>query len=426
MQKHTYPSSDTWATFCQRAGQSYNTLYDIVRPILQDVKARGDEAVSHYIGKFDDVNITDFRVSDADFLQAEQGVSTTLKDAINIAKHNITAFHEAQKEPIKTVETTKGVVCWRKSVPIERVGLYIPSQNAPLFSTILMLGIPATIAGCKEIVLCTPPNKEGEIHPVILYTAHLLGIRQVFKCGGVQAIGAMAYGTATIPKVDKIFGPSNAYVTAAKQLVVEDGIAIDLPAGPSEVLVIADESANPIFVAADLLSQAEHGTDSQVILATNSEAVGKAVSIEVEKQLTLLPRKSIATESLRKSHILIFHDLNEAMRFSNEYAPEHLILATNNTDELAEQVINAGSVFLGHYTPESAGDYASGTNHTLPTAGYARVSGGVSLDSFVKKITFQHISKEGIKNLGNTIEVMAEAEGLYAHKNAVTVRIESL
>lgn len=426
MQKKLNPTPETWSELCKRAGQRYSDLYDIVRPILQAVKERGDEAVREYVGKFDGVDIEDFRVSDLEFEKAIESVSPELKQAIITAKNNITKFHEAQREPIRKIETTQGVVCWRKSTPIASVGLYIPSQNAPLFSTILMLGIPATIAGCKEIVLCTPPSKTGKIHPVILYTAHLLGIRQVRKCGGVQAIGAMAYGTATTPKVDKIFGPSNAYVTAAKQLVAEQGTSIDLPAGPSEVLVIADQTANPIFVAADLLSQAEHGTDSQVVLCTNSEAMADAVLAEVEKQLASLPRKEVALESLSASHVLVFNTLDEAMRFSNEYAPEHLILATENPEMLAEQVVNAGSVFLGHYTPESAGDYASGTNHTLPTAGYARATGGVSLDSFVKKITFQHISKEGIQNLGNTIELMAEAEGLHAHKNAVSVRLADL
>ncbi len=426
MQKNIYPKQDIWATLCQRAGQRYNDLYPVVRPILQAVKMQGDEAVRQYIAQFDKVEITDFIVSEAEFAEANLQVSTELKQAIDVARHNITTFHEAQREPIREIETTKGVVCWRKSIPITRVGLYIPSQNAPLFSTILMLGIPATLAGCKEIVLCTPPNQAGKIHPVILYTAALLGIKQVRKCGGVQAIGAMAYGTASIPKVDKILGPSNAYVTAAKQLVAEEGVAIDLPAGPSEVLIIADETANPVFVAADLLSQAEHGIDSQVVLATDSEAMADAIIAEIAQQLACLPRKEIAAQSLEKSHILVFHNLTEAMCFSNEYAPEHLILATKDAEIWAQEVINAGSVFLGHYTPESAGDYASGTNHTLPTAGYARVTGGVSLDSFVKKVTFQHISKEGIANLGSTIEIMAEAEGLHAHKNAVTVRLQSL
>ncbi len=426
MQKKLYPLPTEWATLCQRAGQSYSQLYDIVRPILAAVKARGDEAVREYVGKFDGVEIDDFRVSEEEFEKAIESVSPELKQAIEIARQNITKFHEAQITPIQRIETTEGVVCWRKSVAIEKVGLYIPSQNAPLFSTILMLGIPAKIAGCTEIVLCTPPSRAGKIHPVILYTAHLLGIHEVRKCGGVQAIGALAYGTDTIAKVDKIFGPSNAYVTAAKQLVAEQGTAIDLPAGPSEVLVIADKTANPIFVAADLLSQAEHGTDSQVVLCTDSEALAEAVLVEIDTQLASLPRKEVATESLNQSHILVFKDLNEAMSFSNQYAPEHLILAVENPEVLAESVINAGSVFLGHYTPESAGDYASGTNHTLPTAGYARATGGVSLDSFVKKITFQHISRQGIQNLGSTIERMAEAEGLHAHKNAVSVRLANL
>ena len=349
-----------------------------------------------------------------------------LKQAIEQAKNNIEVFHTSQKEEPKIIETTKGVQCWRKSVGIEKVGLYIPGGTAPLFSTILMLAVPAKVAGCKEIVLCTPPNKEGKVNPVILYTANLVGVTKIFKVGGAQAIGAMTFGTETIPQVYKIFGPGNQFVTKAKELVQEYGVAIDMPAGPSEVLVIADETSNPSFVAADLLSQAEHGTDSQVILVSNNKGIIGEIENELEKQVNELPRKDIAQKALKNSRTVYFDSIEEGIDFSNEYAPEHLIIASEKADDFIEKITNAGSVFLGNYSCESAGDYASGTNHTLPTYGYAKNYSGVSLDSFVKKITFQKLSKEGIQNIGNTIELMAEAEGLQAHKNAVTLRLKSL
>lgn len=426
MKKISNPPKDTWVSLSHRAGQDYADLHPVVMPILQAVKKEGDAALRRYVQQFDKVLIQDFKVSEAEFQEANALVSEELKKAIQTAKYNIAKFHNSQIEVIKKIETMEGVFCWRRSTPIAKVGLYIPSQSAPLFSTILMLGIPANMAGCEEIVLCTTPNTNGKVHPVILYTAHLLNIKNVFKCGGAQAIAAMAYGTESIPKVYKIFGPSNQYVTAAKQLVSEDGIAIDMTAGPSEVLVIADESANVTFVAADLLSQAEHGTNSQVVLATTSEVFADKVLAEVAKQLKQLPRKDIAVQSLDKSLVLVFNNTKEAMEFSNEYAPEHLIIATQDHEILAEKVVNAGSVFLGNYSPESVGDYASGTNHTLPTEGYAKTYSGVSLDSFVKKITFQKLSEKGIQSIGKTVETMAEAEGLHAHKNAVSVRLQSL
>lgn len=426
MKKISNPPKNTWVSLSHRAGQDYADLHPVVMPILQAVKKEGDAALRRYVQQFDKVLIQDFKVSEAEFQEANTLVSEELKKAIQTAKYNIAKFHNSQIEVIKKIETMEGVFCWRRSTPIAKVGLYIPSQSAPLFSTILMLGIPANMAGCEEIVLCTTPNTNGKVHPVILYTAHLLNIKNVFKCGGAQAIAAMAYGTESIPKVYKIFGPSNQYVTAAKQLVSEDGIAIDMTAGPSEVLVIADESANVTFVAADLLSQAEHGTNSQVVLATTSEGFADKILAEVAKQLEQLPRKDIAVQSLDKSLVIVFNNTKEAMEFSNEYAPEHLIIATQDHEILAEKVVNAGSVFLGNYSPESVGDYASGTNHTLPTEGYAKTYSGVSLDSFVKKITFQKLSEKGIQSIGKTVETMAEAEGLHAHKNAVSVRLQSL
>ncbi len=426
MRKIVHPPKSSWTELCRRAGQQYADLYQAVTPILKQVKEEGDAALRRYVLRFDDVLIEEFKVKPKEFEEANAFVSTELKKAIQIAKYNIAKFHIAQKESIHKIETMEGVSCWRRSTPIEKVGLYIPSQSAPLFSTILMLGIPANMAGCEDIVLCSTPNKDGRIHPVLLYTAHLLNIKNVFKVGGAQAIAAMAYGTETVPKVYKIFGPSNQYVTAAKQLVAEDGLAIDMTAGPSELLVIADETSNPVFVAADLLSQAEHGTDSQVILATPSEQLVDEVLAEVRKQVEELPRKAIAKQSLEKSLAIVFQNNMEAMHFSNEYAPEHLIISTANDEILAEKVINAGSVFLGNYSPESVGDYASGTNHTLPTEGYAKSFSGVSLDSFVKKITFQKLTDRGIQNIGKTVELMAEAEGLHAHRNAVRVRLDAL
>ncbi len=418
-----YPKKSDWESLLKRPVFDTKSLEDRVVPILQQVKEKGDEVLKKFTLEFDKINIENLSVSDEEILEAEKLVSDELKKAIDIARVNIEKFHLAQREEIKKMETSKGVICWRKSVPISKVGLYIPGGTAPLFSTILMLGVPANIAGCEEIILCTPPNKEGKIHPAILYTASILGIRKIFKVGGAQAIASMAYGTKTISQVYKIFGPGNQYVTAAKQLVNKEGIAIDMPAGPSELAVIADQSCNPIFVAADLLSQAEHGIDSQVILVTDSKAVIEEVEKEVAKQLEFLPRKEFAAKALENSKMILVKDLDEAMELINVYAPEHLIIQVKDYDRLASMVKNAGSVFLGNYTPESAGDYASGTNHTLPTNGYAKAYSGVSLDSFVKKITFQHISQEGIRLIGPVIEKMAAAELLDAHKNAVSVRL---
>ncbi len=409
-----------------RPSADISSIEPIVREVLQDIKRHGQAAVEKYSLRFDKVQIQDPRVSETEFEAAAQLVSPELKAAIQMAKKNIEVFHAAQKEQPKIIDTMPGVSCWRKSVAIETVGLYIPGGTAPLFSTILMLGIPARLAGCRRIILCTPPGSSGNIHPAILYTAQLIGIDTIFKTGGVQAIAAMAYGTELVPKVDKIFGPGNRYVTCAKQLISQEGIAIDLPAGPSEVAVLADDSCIPAFVAADLLSQAEHGEDSQVILVSVFEEVINAVKAELQKQLALLPRKEIAAKALGNSKAILVSTKTEALEVVNAYAPEHLIIACRDDEALAEGVINAGSVFLGNFSCESAGDYASGTNHTLPTNGYARAYSGVSLDSFVKKITFQKLTKEGIANIGPAIELMAEAEGLEAHKQAVSLRLKSL
>lgn len=409
-----------------RPSADISSIEPIVREVLQDIKSNGQAAVEKYSLRFDKVQIQNPRVSETEFTAAAQLVSPELKAAIQIAKKNIEVFHAAQKEQPKIIDTMPGVSCWRKSVAIETVGLYIPGGTAPLFSTILMLGIPARLAGCRRIILCTPPGLSGNIHPAILYTAQLIGIDTIFKTGGVQAIAAMAYGTALVPKVDKIFGPGNRYVTCAKQLISQEGIAIDLPAGPSEVAVLADDSCIPAFVAADLLSQAEHGEDSQVILVSPSEEVIRAVNEELQTQLELLPRKEIAAKALENSKAILVKNYAEALELLNAYAPEHLIIACHDANALAEGIINAGSVFLGNYSCESAGDYASGTNHTLPTNGYARAYSGVSLDSFVKKITFQKLTKDGIANIGPAIELMAEAEGLEAHKQAVSLRLKSL
>jgi histidinol dehydrogenase len=421
-----YPETGQWSDFLKRPVFETASLEARVIPVLEAVKKEGDIALKRFTSQFDGVEIDDLRVSSAEIEEANALVDEALKNAISAARQNIEKFHSLQKEETKVVETTAGVKCWRKSVPIQKVGFYIPGGTAPLFSTILMLAVPATIAGCEQKVLCTPPNKEGKIHPAILFTAGLLGIKQIYKVGGAQAIAAMAYGTETVPQVYKIFGPGNQYVTAAKQLVLKDGVAIDMPAGPSEVAVVADDTANPAFVASDLLSQAEHGVDSQVMLFTTSEKKALEVLDEVKKQTEALSRKGFAEKSLTNSKCIVLKNDEEIMLMVNEYAPEHLILQTSNAEELAGKVINAGSVFIGHYTPESAGDYASGTNHTLPTNGYAKAYSGVSVDSFVKKITFQSISKEGIQNLGPVIETMAAAEALDAHKNAVTVRLKSL
>ncbi len=426
MKKYINPDISQWNLLSERAQIEKNTLTDTVNEILENVKENKDKALYTYASLFDKVELSSLEVAKEELKAAEQEVSKELKEAIALAKNNIEKFHASQAETTKVIETTKGVACWRKSIGIEKVGLYIPGGTAPLFSTILMLGIPAKIAGCNEIILCTPPNKEGKIHPAILFTANLIGITKVFKVGGAQAIAAMTYGTETVPAVYKIFGPGNQFVTKAKELAQQQGVAIDMPAGPSEVLVIADATSNASFVAADLLSQAEHGTDSQVILLSNNKEVINKVEIALEKQLNKLPRKEIATKALENSRILYFPTIDKCIEFSNFYAPEHLIIASENSETMVDKITNAGSVFLGNYSCESAGDYASGTNHTLPTYGYARNYSGVSLDSFVKKITFQKLSKEGIKNIGNAIELMAEAEGLQAHKNAVTLRLESL
>jgi histidinol dehydrogenase len=421
MQTTRFPDKNTWPALLQRPVMDTSALEKKVNDILQEVRTGGDQAVKKFAAEFDKVTLEDIRVLPAAFAAAEAALEPALKAAIRQAAKNITTFHRAQQEKVQVIETMPGVQCWRKPVAIQKVGLYIPGGSAPLFSTILMLGIPAMIAGCKEIVLCTP-----SLHPAILYTAQLTGIEKVFTIGGVQAIGAMAYGTETVPQVYKIFGPGNQYVTCAKQLVNKSGVAIDMPAGPSEVAVLADDSCVPDFVAADLLSQAEHGPDSQVVLVTTSEKVITDVTNALNAQLEKLPRKGIATAALENSKMILVADMDTAIEMLNAYAPEHLILACNGAENVADKVTDAGSVFMGNYTPESAGDYASGTNHTLPTNGYARAYSGVSLDSFVKKITFQQISPEGLQHIGATIEAMAAAEGLEAHKNAVTVRLQQL
>jgi histidinol dehydrogenase len=421
-----YPKRNEWIDILKRPSLGDELVNQSVLEILNDVRANGDEAVKRYSLKFDKVELESFAVTAAEFEEADKLVETSLKKSIAIAKQNIEKFHAAQNSARKVVETTPGVFCWQKSVPIDSVGLYIPGGSAPLFSTVLMLGIPAKIAGCKNVVLCTPPNKEGKVHPAILYTAKLIGLTKVFKVGGIQSISAMAFGTVSIPKVAKIFGPGNLYVTAAKQMVGMHGVAIDMPAGPSEVAILADKSCKPAFIAADLLSQAEHGADSQVILITYEESILKPVIEELELQLENLPRKEIARKALENSKAIVVTSPAEMLEIVNEYAPEHLIIATEQASELAEQITNAGSVFIGNYSPESAGDYASGTNHALPTAGYAKGYSGVNLDSFMKKITFQQLSKYGIFNIGPVIEQMAEAEDLMGHKYAATVRLRSI
>lgn len=424
MQVFEYPERSQWPELLQRPVLDTTSLETSVSNILAAVKQEGDTAVRRYAQQFDKVQLEALEVTPAEFAKATASLDAELKKAILQAKHNIEVFHKAQQEHSKVIETMPGVQCWRKPVAIEKVGLYIPGGSAPLFSTILMLGIPAMIAGCKEIVLCTPSNAAGEVHPAVLFAAQEVGVERVFKIGGVQAIGAMAYGTASVPRVHKIFGPGNQYVTCAKQLVNKSGVAIDMPAGPSEVAVLADETCVPAFVAADLLSQAEHGPDSQVLLVTTAPEIISAVQEEVAAQLAQLPRQDIAARALENSRILLVKDTAEAMELLNAYAPEHLIVACKDDIAIADAVVNAGSVFLGNYSPESAGDYASGTNHTLPTNGYATAYSGVSLDSFVKKITFQRLTQEGLQQIGATIETMAAAEGLDAHKNAVTVRLK--
>lgn len=422
MQVTKYPSRESWPGLLRRPSLDTASLEATVKGILTDIKNNGDKAVREYTLQFDKTAVNELLVNPAEIEAAKKQLPDALKTAIQQAKKNIETFHAAQKETVTKIKIMPGVTCWRKPVPIEKVGLYIPGGTAPLFSTILMLGIPARLAGCKEIILCTPPAADGSLPPAILYAAGLTGITKIFKIGGVQAIGAMAYGTRSVPKVYKIFGPGNQYVTSAKQLVSQEGVAIDMPAGPSEVAVLADESSVPAFVAADLLSQAEHGKDSQVLLVTTDEKVITEVQKELLTQVKKLPRKQIAEQALKNSKIILTKDLNEAVDLINDYAPEHLILSCKADEEIAKKIINAGSVFLGNYSPESVGDYASGTNHTLPTNGYAKAYSGVSLDSFIKKITFQKLSKEGLQNIASTVEQMAAAEGLEAHKNAVSVR----
>ena len=421
-----YPTEKDYPSICERPHLNVRELNTIVTGVLDDIKKRGDRAIFDYEERFDHVRLSTLTISDDEINEAWENIDRSLRDAILLAHDNIRIFHESQKFKRQKVQTAEGVTCWQKSVPIQRVGLYIPGGTAPLFSTVLMLATPAKIAGCEEIVLCTPPDKEGRVNPAILVAAKVAGVSRIIKAGGIQAIGAMAYGTETVPKVFKVFGPGNQYVMAAKQHVSLHDVAIDMPAGPSEVCVIADESSNPSFVAADLLSQAEHGIDSQVILIVTSEEKSKEVTDEIELQLKILPRRDIAAKTLENSKIIIVHDTDEAIKLSNVYAPEHLIINTVDYEQLAERVVNAGSVFLGPYACESAGDYAIGTNHTLPTHGYACSYSGVNLDSFCRKITFQYISEEGINSIGRAVEIMAENEQLDAHKNAMTVRIDAL
>jgi histidinol dehydrogenase len=421
-----YPEQGEWKDILKRPLYDDSVIKETVSKILADIRENGDSALKKYSRKFDKVSPENFLVKEKEIYRSEDKINHNLKQAIQLAGKNIEKFHSSQKQGKKVITTTKGVKCWQKSVAIEKVGLYIPGGTAPLFSTVLMLGIPAKIAGCKEIIMCTPPDKNGNINPVILYCAKLAGVTTIFKIGGAQAIAAMAYGTETVPAVYKIFGPGNQYVTAAKQLVTLDGLAIDMPAGPSEVAVIADLSAYPEFIASDLLSQAEHNPDSQVILVTTEESLISDVTAELKKQIDSLPRKEFAMQSLENSKILLMKSRVEMINIINAYAPEHLIISAENPDDLANQIINAGSVFIGNYTPESAGDYLSGTNHTLPTYGFARVYNGLNLDDYVKKITFQKISKKGLIKIAPAIKTMAEAEQLIAHRNAVDIRLEKI
>jgi histidinol dehydrogenase len=422
---YKYPEKSEWVALQCRPEKDTTSLFDTVQTVLNDIKNEGDEAVSRYSERFDKIIIEKSEVSSEEIDNAGQFISDELKKAIKTAHDNIEKFHAAQRFEEIIVETMPGVICRQKAVPIEKVGLYIPGGTAPLFSTVLMLAIPAQIAGCKHIILCSPPDKQGKIPPAILYAAQISGVHKIFKIGGIQAIAAMAYGTESVPKVYKIFGPGNQYVTAAKQMVSLKDVAIDMPAGPSEVEIIADENANPKFIAADFLSQAEHGADSQSILLTTSEIIAEKVMEEINYQLTGLPRRELTEKSLKNSKIIVLANQDEIIDFTNEYAPEHLIIQTDNFTETSKKIINAGSVFLGAFTPESAGDYASGTNHTLPTKGYAKMYNGVNLDSFIRKITFQEITKEGLRNLGQSIEILAENEQLDAHKNAVSIRLEA-
>ncbi len=418
------PPRSEWKKLLARPALDHKSLEEVVTKIVAAVKAGGDNTLKEYAQRFDKVTLDNLQISEAEFAEADLLVNEELKAAILQAKENIEKFHAGQLHEEAVVETMPGVECWRKSVAIQKVGLYIPGGSAPLFSTILMLGIPATLAGCKRIILCSPPNAEGKLHPAILFTAKLLGITHVFKTGGAQAIAAMAYGTETIPQVYKIFGPGNQYVTSAKMLVQREGVAIDMPAGPSEVAVMADETADPVFIAADLLSQAEHGADSQVLLITTSQHIAEGVKGELELQLQNLSRSETATKALQHSKAIVVSTMDEAIEIANEYAAEHLIISCENAEAVGDQIVNAGSVFLGNYSPESVGDYASGTNHTLPTNGYAKAYSGVSVDSFVKKITYQRLSKAGLEAIGSIVTTMADAEGLDAHANAVNIRLE--
>jgi len=420
------PIKKEWPALLQRPSFDANSLLPKVQEVLDTVREKGDEAVKSYTLSFDQVELTSFTINMEQINQIAATLNSSVKKAIDVAFVNIEKFHQTQFQKVEKIETMPGVWCWRKSVGIEKVGIYIPGGTAPLFSTVLMLGIPAKLAGCKEIVLCTPPNKDGSIHPAIAYAAQLIGIKNIYSIGGVQAIAAMAFGTETVPKVYKIFGPGNQYVTAAKQLVQQYGTAIDMPAGPSEVCVWADESANPAFVAADLLSQAEHGADSQVLLIASKASIVEKVDKAIEEQLKLLPRKDFAEKALAHSKAIVMNDVELALELINEYAPEHLILSIENAEQIAEKVWNAGSVFIGNYSPESVGDYASGTNHTLPTNGYAKAYSGVSVDSFVKKITFQQLTERGLTNIAQTVMEMAKAESLEAHANAVQIRVDSI
>jgi histidinol dehydrogenase len=424
MKQIIYPPLESWEKLCCRPATERTDLDKTVRRILDNVRKSGDKALIEYSLKYDNFKSHEFKVTRREITESGNQIADELKDAINIAAGNIEKFHRAQLYEEKVIETMPGIKCWRKNAAIEKAGLYIPGGSAPLFSSVLMLGIPAKIAGCRQVLLCTPPDSNGNINPVILYAAFITGISDIFRIGGAQAIAAMAYGTETIPKADKIFGPGNQYVTRAKELVQSDGIAIDMPAGPSEVLIIADESADPGFIAADLLSQAEHGKDSQVLLITDSKKIMEKVISEIEKQLEVLHRKDIAEEALENSIFILLSDLDKCMEFSNMYSPEHLIINTSDASSLAEKVVNAGSVFIGKYSCESAGDYASGTNHTLPTNGFARSFSGVSVDSFIKKITFQELSQKGLERIGPAIKIMADAESLKGHSNAVTVRLK--
>jgi histidinol dehydrogenase len=426
MQVIQQPGRSSWPALVQRPTASFQQLEKPVRKVMAAVKLRGDSAVKRYTREFDGVILRKLEVTEKEINQAVKGLDVELKASIQLAAANIRRFHQAQHQAGENIETMPGVRCWRKAVGIEKVGLYIPGGSAPLFSTLLMLAIPATIAGCRDIILCTPPQKDGTVHPAILFAAFVAGVKRIFKVGGVQAIAAMAYGTQSIPQVYKIFGPGNQYVTIAKQLAQQEGVAIDMPAGPSEVCVLADDTAEPAFIAADLLSQAEHGPDSQVFFVTTSKTLVPKVQQALQEQIALLPRKALAELSLSNSRAIVLSDMKDAMEMVNAYAPEHLILCCAEAEALAEQVVNAGSVFIGNYSPESVGDYASGTNHTLPTNGFARAYSGVSVDSFVKKITFQQLSKEGLLGIGKAVMTMAEAEGLSGHARAVSVRISGL